>query len=77
MMKVITNWRYYVLAMLAVAAMTAIFSEPVGEGMLLWVSSITISKITGLALGYVFYRTSRYWGQKGKLPELIKLAKED
>lgn len=76
-MKIITNWRYYVLAMLAVAAMTAIFSEPAGEGMLLWVSSMTISKTTGLALGYVFYRGVRYWGQKGKLPELIKLAKED
>lgn len=76
-MKIITNWRYYVLAVLAVAAMMAIFSEPAGEGMLLWVSSMTISKITGLALGYVFYRGVRYWGQKGKLPELIKLAKKD
>ncbi len=69
-----TNWRVHVLAVLAMAALVLLVSEPDDSAPLLTYLAV---KAAGFALAYVIYRLGRYWNSKGKINELMALANEE
>jgi len=69
--KVYLNWRVNVLTILAMVVTILIASE--NESLLLFV----LDKIAGFVLGYLTFRLGKYWHSKGKIDELMELAKEE
>lgn len=69
-----TNWRTHVLAVLAMAALVFLVSEPDDSAPL---SVYLAVKAAGFALAYVIYRLGKYWNSKGKINELMALASEE
>ena len=77
-MKVLTNWRYYVLFAIAVVAVVGMFAIPeedvsFGE----WAKVMLISKSVGILAIVLFFILVRYWDRKSLTKELSKLIKED
>lgn len=58
------NWRVLVLTVLAMAALVLILGE--AESLKVFLSI----KVLGFALGYLCYRLSRYWDERGLIDEL-------
>ncbi len=58
------NWRVLVLSLLAMAALVLILGE--AESLKVFLSI----KAVGFALGYLCYRLSRYWDNRGLINEL-------
>ncbi len=69
-----TNWRVHVLAALALVALVLLASESSDDTSLLTMLSV---KAAGFAIAYAAYRLGRYWDGKGKINELMQLAKEE
>lgn len=69
--KVYLNWRVNVLTILTMIVTILIASE--NESLLLFV----LDKIAGFVLGYLTFRLGKYWHSKGKIDELMELAKEE
>lgn len=77
MKKVLTNYRYYLLALLAVLTILGIFSEPAEElPMLTWLWALFTSKAVGFGAGYVYYRLYTRWEKRNSIPELVKFNDE-
>ena len=68
-MRVMLNYRYYVLLVLLTVAMLGTFSEPV-EGHARWMAAYLLSKAVGLASLAACHRLTRKWMDSGELPEL-------
>lgn len=70
-MKILTNPRYYVLAVLAVIAAALILCAP-REGLPTahFFTLLLIPKLLGAGAVYLIYRLVDYWGGEGQIPEL-------
>ena len=71
-MKVLLNWRYYVLLLLGLIATVGIFGTP-ADGSPTWFVDMIVSKVIGFGAAYYYYRLMMYWCNKGYTPELEKL----
>lgn len=76
--KIMTNWRYYVLAALALATVVGIFGEPCehADAIIYWGNVLAV-KSAGVGCLYVLARLTAIWEEEGKLPELSKLIGEE
>lgn len=77
MKKVLCNYRYYVLFILAVVSILGIFIEPADNlSALSWLWILTCSKVIGLAAGWLIYRLILRWENKNAIPELSTFINE-
>lgn len=72
-MKVLRNWRYYVMTALFSVGFLAIaraFGEPI-EPMsdLEWSKQLLLSLSVGVPCFYILGRLTKRWGREGKIPE--------
>lgn len=70
-LKIHLNWRVNVLSILAIMVTLLIAVD--SENFLV----LFLTKIAGLSLGYLTFRMGKYWNSKGKIDELMELAKEE
>jgi len=76
MKKILLNWRYYVLTLLAFVMFVGIFSEP-AEDVQNWCLTMLTSKVIGFGAGYVFYKLLTRWDESGKIAEISAMINED
>lgn len=69
-MKLLTNWRNYVLLALALLALVLLLGECDAQGLFEWLFSNAMAKAIGLACGYAYWRLFTYWDKRGQLPEI-------
>lgn len=74
MLKVITNYRYWALLVLAAIALYGIFAVPDDTlPAFYWTYVLLSTKIIGFATAYLIFRLYRRWERKGTIDELINL----
>ena len=72
MKKIFTNYRYYVLFVLATVAIFGIFSVPVENlPFAQWCYTLISSKVIGFGAGYIIAKLIKRWEAKGTIPELM------
>ena len=73
--RVIFNWRYYVLTATALAGIYLLLCAP-GEDLdqQLWCYVMVSSKLLGAGLLYVVGRLFDYWEAQGTIPELTQVC---
>ncbi len=72
MKKILTNYRYYVLVVLATVAMLGIFSVPNDNlPVANWYYTLISSKVIGFVAAYITARLIKRWENLGTIPELI------
>lgn len=72
MKAILKNYRYYVLAVLLIVAMTGIFAVPADElPPSNWFYTLISSKAIGFSAGYAIARLTKRWERLGTIPELI------
>lgn len=69
-MKLLTNWRNYVLLALALAAMVFLFCDPTATNVGKWFAEFAVTKLLALAFGYAYWRLFTYWDNRNELPEI-------
>lgn len=72
-LKIYSNWRVHVLAVLGMVAAILLSGTNDDAGMLTFI----IVKAAGFALACGIYRLAKYWDSKGKINELMALADEE
>lgn len=77
-MKVLLNWRYYILIIVGMIAVLGVFSMPIddlpfGE----WISALVLSKIIGFGAFYLNYRMVAYWESRDLIPEMSKMMQQE
>ena len=71
MKKVLTNWRYYVLAALALVALVLLCADPdTNMPFGPWVYIVVSTKVLSFAAFYAVYKLLRRWEDEGTIPEL-------
>ena len=76
-MKVITNFRYYILVLVATATIIGVFSAPSEDlPLLTWLWALVSSKAVGFGAGYLFYYLTDRGEKRGSIPELTQFIKE-
>lgn len=77
MIKVIKNYRYWLLLIVATVAMCGTFAVP-EETLPLsaWLWVLVSTKAVGFGAWYVGYRLIRRWEKRGTIPELIEFSKD-
>ena len=71
MIKILTNYRYYVLFVLMSIAILGIFSVPIEDQPLAnWIYCLLSSKIIGVGAGWIAAKLYKRWEAKGSIPEL-------
>lgn len=74
MLRIILNWRYWVLLAIGSVALIGIFGTPEDyEGFAWWVAFF-VSKAIGFYLGYLYFRLFMYWDDRNEIAELSKLV---
>ena len=77
-MKAITNWRYYILLIIAGISTLGIFSIPDDNlSMIDWMKCLLISKAIGVAAFLAYIKLIKIWEKRNLIPELSNLIKED
>ena len=72
MKAILTNYRYYVLAVLLIIAVLGVFAVPADElPVANWFYTLISSKVIGFTAGYIIARLVRRWERLGTIPELI------
>lgn len=72
MKKILTNYRYYVLFVLAAIAVLGIFSVPVDDlPFMQWLYTLVSSKVIGFGAGYIIAKLTKRWEKLGTIPELM------
>lgn len=66
-MKALTNWRIWMLAVLALTATFCLFGEPTATDGAEWEATFLISKTVGFTAAYAAYRLARRWAKAGLL----------
>lgn len=74
MKKILTNWRYYVLIALMLAAMALLGADaddslPFWE----WLYIVASTKILSFAIFYVIYRLAKRWEAQDLIPEITDI----
>lgn len=76
MKKIITNWRYWVLMLVASVAIIGILGIPDGsKGS--WLLLLIVSKVIGIFACILFVRLIEYWLTGRKIDEIADLIKEE
>ncbi|WP_297261541.1 hypothetical protein [uncultured Prevotella sp.] len=71
MKKTISNYRYYVLVVLAFVCFIGIFAVPDdGLPFISWLWILISSKIAGFGAGCLFYNLVDHWRGRKSIPEL-------
>lgn len=77
-MKMLLNWRYYVMLILGLIGIIGIFAIPNDDlGLGTWTVYLIGSKLVGATAFYINYKLTEYWQSKGLVPELSKLDTEE
>lgn len=77
-MKVLLNWRYYVMMLIGTITIFGIFSVPFDDiDPFEWTWKFLLSKGIGFGAGYVLYKLFVRWDSKNLVPELSKMALEE
>lgn len=76
MKGVLTNWRYYVLFLLAFVATIGLVSFPEDGSVNYW-SCLMAGKFVGIVAGAAFAALLAMFIEDGSVPELARLAKEE
>lgn len=76
MKAVLSNWRYYVMAVVFGIGVAALFSVPEND-IGTWMAEFIASKAIGAALCYAWYRMLAHWHRGGRIPELSRLINEE
>lgn len=72
MKKIFTNYRYYVLFVLATIAVFGIFSVPVDDlPFVQWLYTLVSSKVIGFGAVYIIAKLTKRWEKLGTIPELM------
>ena len=71
-MKILLNWRYYILLLLWLKSMFYIFAEPSPDTEN-WFIILLVSKMVGFGFFWLALKMMRYWDGQGEIPELAKL----
>lgn len=78
MIKIIFNYRYWLLIAIGMATFINLIAIPNPEFVITNYCLVFIyTKICAIALAYIGYRLTKYYLQKGELDELIDLLNED
>lgn len=76
-MKAVLNFRYWVLAVLGITSIVALFSSPNEElPIFTWFFMLIASKVFGIAIFILFCAILEKWDEEGKVPELTGLMRE-
>ncbi len=74
MLKIISNYRYWVLLVLTLIALFGLFAVPSDTlPGIYWVYCLISSKLLGFVIIYLAYRLYKRWERKGAIDELINL----
>lgn len=77
MKKIVTNYRYYIMAFLGLVAMLGIFAVPANNLPAKdWIYVLVSSKVIGIGAGWILARLVKRWEAKGTIPEITKLYNE-
>lgn len=78
MKKIITNWRYPILAAVITIAILGLVAVP-GEGVTMkqFALQMLASKVIGLIAGLAAWMLYNYWSSKDEISELTNLVNED
>ena len=77
MKKIITNYRYWLMLIVATVGTIGIFSEPVDSlSPFAWLWTLITSKIVGFGAFYFFYRLVEHWEKRNAIPEFTQFTKE-
>lgn len=74
MIKMMRNWRYWVLAALGAVVVICILGEPIGGNIILQFAG---SKAVALIAAYMFVHLLRYWASRNEIDDIIKNVKEE
>lgn len=73
MKKILSNYRYYVLIVLAIVVMLGIFAVPAEDlPFANWLYVLVSSKVIGFGAGYAAYRLIKHWEKQRAIPELTE-----
>ena len=76
-MKILKNYRYYVLLILGAIGLIGLLSAPSDELTAdLWFAILVATKVTGIAFLYLAAVLYIYWRRAGKISSLNELIKE-
>ena len=71
-MKILFNWRYYILLLLWLKSLFYIFAEPSPDTEN-WIIGLMLSKIVGFGCLWLTFKIMQYWEARGDIPELARL----
>lgn len=72
MKKILANYRYYVLAILATVAILGIFAVSVDDlPFAQWLYTLVSSKVIGFGAVYIIAKLTKRWEKLGTIPELM------
>ena len=75
MKKIICNYRYWVMLILAVIAVLGILAVPADEvPFTSWLYMLVSSKLIAVAAGYIFRRLYLRWESRGTIDELTNFV---
>lgn len=75
MKKIICNYRYWVMLILAVIAVLGIMAVPADEvPFTSWLYMLVSSKLIAVAAGYIFRRLYLRWESRGTIDELTNFV---
>lgn len=75
MKKILSNYRYYVLAVVFTVAIIGIFSVPNDEMPTTnWLCAFALSKAIGFAAAYLIARLVKRWEKQGTISELTDIV---
>lgn len=77
MKKVITNYRYWLLLIVACVATLGLFAVPVDElPLLTWAWVLFSTKAVGIGGYYLLHVLIRHWEARNAIPEYTQFTKE-
>ena len=74
MKKILTNYRYYILAALFIIAVLGFIAVP-NDGLpaFAWLAWAVIPRVICLVAGWATIKLGRYWYKRGEIPEILDI----
>ncbi len=76
MIKVIKNWRYWLIMIIGMIAVFNLFGMPDKDNPSYW-ELVIYSKLTAIALAYMDIRLFVWFAKRRKIDDLLELIRED